>query len=172
MLPAARRLRQKVSRSALIPPPQSPRDGGSDQVETDAVPLVRGRRALVAADERERVTFRGDGDESIVNGAARHRLLRERENELTISSRSEPHERLAESSFQKVPDHAALGPMGRWEPGEDGVRFERAMLDEPHSAIENGTRRAVLLVPGGKSSDDDATIDGSHRLMRSVVSLT
>jgi hypothetical protein len=90
---------------------------------------------------------RGGRNESVIGGAARNRAIGHPENELLVGLHAQAQQRQRKSRRKEVANDHAGGSMGRGETGENGVRLERAVLDQPQTAVERFPRAFMPLVP-------------------------
>ena len=92
---------------------------------------------------------RGGRNESVIGGAARNRAIGHPENELLVGlqAQAQQRQRQRKSRRKEVANDHAGGSMGRGETGENGVRLERAVLDQPQTTVERFPRFFMLLVP-------------------------
>lgn len=141
-------------------------------MDANAISLVYGCGAPIAAQELGRMACRGRRDKCVVRGAASDPVIRQMQQKVPVCADAEAKKAASKPCRQEIAHHAARGAMRSRQPREHGICLQSAMLDETHGAVQQTVRGAVVFVPGCERRDHDAGIGGSYRRIRSSVSRT
>ena len=101
----------------------------SEKLGPDPVAFVNRQRTPVAGHEFGAAASGGRRDQRVICCAASHLVVRQPEDEILVSRRTQSQERLPKPRLQEIADERAGSAVGRRQPGKDGIGLQRAVLD-------------------------------------------
>src|SRR5260221_9986019 len=144
----------------------------SKDLRADPVTLVDREGTSIAGEELRSETRCRGGYQRIVGGASGNTLVGQLQNEAPVIRGIQSQERVGKARREKIANDRAGRAMRRRQAREDGVGFERAMLDEAKPAVQRTSSGFIAFVPGRKCRDDETGVGCLQRRTPSSVSRT